>query len=723
MGPPHRNNRTGAVLLDFTNGAMPSGATYSRADAATSATYQDASGNTLLSAPNTPRFSYSPKTGRLGYRVEPGKTNVVLYPENISTGTGYWTTQKMTLTQNAGASSVTGVQYTKLTAGDLTSSNHTLTAGNTTTTAQVWTASCELKPGGHQWVQVLGGTAAFGSSVWASVDIVNGVVGNTGTSVLRVGLLPVAGGGFRCFITALANATTAQPFAVVLTNNTNAATRSPVYVAADTTNGVLATAMQFEVGEMTSYIGGASGAARSRAPDFMSFADLAALGFNATEGTIVVEYEEAQGPSSGSGTHTLAELYADSSNYITCGVTTADGASVDSAVVSGGATIASTYLPRAFAEMNVVNRAGWSFKTGSFYQSVNGMEVGIPTAGTLGALPAVTTLSIGCMGFDNTQQVFNGLLYRIWYYPTQLSQLALRKVTSNTNKIAHVFGMIGQSNVDGRGTVGTIGTLLTNFYGNTYLTAPNLAHSKLYCYYKPATRSGGEVDAGSFVDNGQWYLMGKDHSDTARRTHEVVGDLASTVPIQTANYAGPELELAYKHSLAYPDTELRIIKFAVGGSSITSNWDIMNASSNKLWYLFKNYVFLPAIADLIDLGYTPVLMGMYWLQGETDADNGVSTANYTTYLQKLVDRINTELGFTVPKIVIGGLGNGTYAGAGGVAIKAAQQAVAGANANTVYMATDGGDGQPAIALNVDGIHYTAAGQNDIADKLWAIINV
>jgi iduronate 2-sulfatase len=99
---------------------------------------------------------------------------------------------------------------------------------------------------------------------------------------------------------------------------------------------------------------------------------------------------------------------------------------------------------------------------------------------------------------------------------------------------------------------------------------------------------------------------------------------------------GPEVAFGRTLADALPDQNIMIVKQAYGGSSLTTSW-----SSTGERYA----EFLETSNDAIDAvtanGDNPVLMGMIWVQGESDAKS--STMTYGADLTDLISRVRTDL--------------------------------------------------------------------------------
>lgn len=275
------------------------------------------------------------------------------------------------------------------------------------------------------------------------------------------------------------------------------------------------------------------------------------------------------------------------------------------------------------------------------------------------------------------------------------------------------FGIFaGQSNSDGRGFVKDAPPHIQEFYRDR--------HPLLQIFHKEAARQNCTITPNSHTPHGgEWWELGLHHDEAARRTHQTIGDTASTVGIQSNIYYGPEIGYGYAHAQAHPDKELRIVKAAIGGAGIESDWGITHAGPSSLWRWFRNDMLAPAWQRMQEDGITPASCSIFWMQGETDACTETDAALYGPRLHTLIERMNTELPFKPDRIIIGGLAMSEwYEGRYGEQVVAAQMAVAAAHPNTVFLATDGSDGRQAIELAPDKLHYNAAGMDELGQRVY-----
>lgn len=155
----------GARVIYFTSGALPSGASLTRA---TTGTYVNSSGNIATAAIDAARFTYDQNTlAALGILIEPAATNLLLYSQSQQTG---WAVTASTLANNAtvapdGTSTAASMTDTAVSGGHLANAINVTPTASTTYTYSIW-----LKKGVNRYaaVQVAGGGLA--ASIYVSID-------------------------------------------------------------------------------------------------------------------------------------------------------------------------------------------------------------------------------------------------------------------------------------------------------------------------------------------------------------------------------------------------------------------------------------------------------------------------------------------------------------------------------------------------------------------------
>lgn len=136
----------------------------------------------------------------------------------------------------------------------------------------------------------------------------------------------------------------------------------------------------------------------------------------------------------------------------------------------------------------------------------------------------------------------------------------------------------------------------------------------------------------------------------------------STVTSTPGNF-GPEISFASEISKLGRKT--CIVKYADGGRPLDSGWSAAtwlgdppgpdritfypgtSAADPNRGTLYKNGMlphFQAALEAIRAAGNTPVIRGLAWMQGESDARNGISASRYASNLKLLRDRLASDLG-------------------------------------------------------------------------------
>lgn len=181
-------------------------------------------------------ITFSNSTGGLAqwndghYSTFPTYTNLLTYSADL-TQSGSWgltntTSTATTLTDNTSNSTHSAVQTSSYVSGVQYTFSGTFTAGTATVVQLTWTS------------------AAFSGVGYADFNLALGTVSQTGGTLVSSGITALGGGAYRCWITAVATATTTSNADILLTNNVTTATRAPSYIGVGTT--LTATALQVE---------------------------------------------------------------------------------------------------------------------------------------------------------------------------------------------------------------------------------------------------------------------------------------------------------------------------------------------------------------------------------------------------------------------------------------------------------------------------------------------
>lgn len=117
-------------------------------------------------------------------------------------------------------------------------------------------------------------------------------------------------------------------------------------------------------------------------------------------------------------------------------------------------------------------------------------------------------------------------------------------------------------------------------------------------------------------------------------------------PLNRFRHFGPEIGFAHELSRHFPGTKIKLIKFAVGGTSLFAwdpNWNASKARSTRnasAGPLFKKLI---KTAKIQFDGRHSKLAGILWMQGEADAKYPVAAQQYANNLNRFVNALRVEL--------------------------------------------------------------------------------
>lgn len=185
----------------------------------------------------------------------------------------------------------------------------------------------------------------------------------------------------------------------------------------------------------------------------------------------------------------------------------------------------------------------------------------------------------------------------------------------------------------------------------------------------------------------------------------------------SARQFGPEI--TFGRSMADADTSrnFALIKYARGGTSLSTDWD---PSTGSQYTLFQDLV-ADGLAVLTAQGDTYEIIGMLWMQGESDdteAEANAYQSNLTDFIADVRGRYGDNLPFVIGE-TWRNAGDSTHPGTLGDIVSAAQQAVADLDPYASFVSTRSSTWQ-------DEFHLDAAGQMALgygmADAMWQHIS-
>ena len=191
-------------------------------------------------------------------------------------------------------------------------------------------------------------------------------------------------------------------------------------------------------------------------------------------------------------------------------------------------------------------------------------------------------------------------------------------------------------------------------------------------------------------------------------------DLQPGLSQEGSNFFGPEITMGRDLANANPDANIRIIKYALGDTTLHTNW---NPSTPGPQYTAFDNTVSNALAALISDGDTFSIEGMAWMQGESDGwsrrSSQAQAQAYSTNLTNLVAAVRTDLGIADLPFVIGKISDSDFWDLGEF-IRNGQEMVSQSVAHTFIVDTDDLNLIERLQL-----HYDAPGQQALGTRFAA----
>jgi hypothetical protein len=166
---------------------------------------------------------------------------------------------------------------------------------------------------------------------------------------------------------------------------------------------------------------------------------------------------------------------------------------------------------------------------------------------------------------------------------------------------------------------------------------------------------------------------------------------------------GPEVTFGYRLNQLFPDDDIYLVKYAESGSNLAVQWK--PDGTGAVYNAFKSMV-NAALQNLNNAHLNPEVVGMIWMQGESDANKHEYAVNYAANLKALINKVRLDFGADM-RFVIGRIDDWPWGAAADCElVRAAQQTVAEADSNAAWFDTDN-------LQRVYTGHYGTQGQTDL----------
>lgn len=185
-----------------------------------------------------------------------------------------------------------------------------------------------------------------------------------------------------------------------------------------------------------------------------------------------------------------------------------------------------------------------------------------------------------------------------------------------------------------------------------------------------------------------------------------------TSPTRFAQF-GPEIGFAHVLGRSYPNTQIKLIKFAVGGTSLLAwdpNWNLGRARLTKNGGAGSLYQKLVKTIRRSFGDEEVKIDGVLWMQGETDARYPDVAKRYAQNLNAFVRALRVE--FTSPHMpfIMGSVNPPEDKFPGTLVVQKAQVIAASTIKNVQLIATED------LSKRSDLLHYDAAGQLELGKR-------
>lgn len=182
-----------------------------------------------------------------------------------------------------------------------------------------------------------------------------------------------------------------------------------------------------------------------------------------------------------------------------------------------------------------------------------------------------------------------------------------------------------------------------------------------------------------------------------------------------AFYFGPELAFGSDVAISFPDENIVIIKFAVGGTSLYDYWTTPSReypSGGILWNQLKGHID-DALAELDAMDVEYHVEAFLWMQGESDADKRYRAKAYGSKLSSFIASMRQHVGDPELPFILGRIRDAGQPHAD--MVRAAQVSVATNIPNVYWFDTDDLPWLP------DGIHYDEPSMIELGHRFADIV--
>lgn len=389
---------------------------------ASSATYFDEKGVMRTAPAGVPRIDFDPVTGECkGLLIEEQRTNLLTYSEQLDNAA--WTKIRVTVATNATTAPDGTLTADKLVEDTTASTTHGIaTSSFSAVSGTPYTFSVYLRASDTRRLQVVFISAAFGTNIRATFNVVAGtVVTNGGTATIT----PIGAGFYRCAFTATATATVTTNISLSLANADTADLAAAIYTG-DGTSGIYIWGAQLEAGSFpTSYIKTEASQVTRAADNASMLGENFSSWYRQDEGTFVVGWRRNY-------TFTGAEgggaprVFTISDDALTILLNLSGNTSGGVSEVFGGSgTAANLFLTSTVVPANTPTTFACAYKENDCAMVKDGGGSAIDTS----YLPATSFTRLYLGNRQSIDRPLNGHISRLAYYPRRLVNEQLQSLT------------------------------------------------------------------------------------------------------------------------------------------------------------------------------------------------------------------------------------------------------------------------------------------------------
>ena len=168
---------------------------------------------------------------------------------------------------------------------------------------------------------------------------------------------------------------------------------------------------------------------------------------------------------------------------------------------------------------------------------------------------------------------------------------------------------------------------------------------------------------------------------------------------------GPEIGFGHAIAKAFPNEDVRLVKYAINGTALYNDW----APTDGSCYIGFMAAAQGALANLEAKQLPYEIVGMLWLQGESDAVEKMG-AEYEQNLSAFIEHMRSTFNTPEMPFILARVRNFYGKGEQAQMVRTAQQALAEQMPNVAWFDTD--DLNPLV----NGGHYGLAGTLEIGKR-------